>query len=227
MKRPTTILLTVLSLFIFAAGVSAQKRIKRTVLPKPIAQKPARLTAAAVFQNGSFTGTTYKNTSLSFAIALPDTWHLLGEETNRATLEAGAKSLKENRSEKYKEHLDQSLSKTAVLFQATPGKESDAYANGLIACAVEDKMSDHTTLAYVEENKKGMLGANPDLMLSKDTYQRTLGGLTFHAVDFERPKLYGVGFGQTLMVTQRRGLMFFFVLTYPNEEVRASLEAAF
>lgn len=215
------VILAALSLVIYAAGVSAQPRVKPTVKPKP-----TPLSASTIAENGSFMGNLYKNTSLGFEIKVPDGWRIMSDDTNRATLDVGKEIIKANKSKGAKTSLDRSISNTAVLFQATPMNEDNTQATGIFACGTETSTGAHTAATYVEMNKDLILTANPGAKVIKKTYQKMAGGVAFQAVDIEKPAQLG-GYTQTLMVTQRKGVMFFFVLTYPDDTSRDNLEGAF
>ena len=219
MKRTAAALFAALSVFILAGELSAQRRTK--VRPP----KPAPLTAAAIAQSGNFAGTLYTNKSLGFKITVPDGWKILDDSANRATLAAGGDIIKDNKSRTYKTEVDRSLSNAMLLFQAMPLDPTNTQATGVFACGVETATIGHTLASYMEMNKKIMLSSVPGSKLIRNTYSMTAGGAVFQAVDIERATLSGA-FKQTMMVTNRKGAMFFFVLTYPDDDGRKMLEEA-
>lgn len=172
------------------------------------------LTAQQIAESGSIEGNVYKNKFLGFSITIPQDWVLISEDANRALPEVG-RQMSATKPENEKQNIISSISNTRVLFMVLPFAPGDGRNAASIACGVE-KVPGFLLKTYAEQNKRFVLETK---RLKKDLYPQIIGGVRFNGFEVEGES-NGVSFDQIYLVASRKGVAFFFVLTFSGDTYR-------
>ncbi len=171
-------------------------------------------TAQQIAESGSIKGNVYNNKFLGFSITMPQDWVLISEDANRALPEVG-RQMSAAKPENEKQNIIASISNTRVLFMVLPYGPGSGRNAASIACGVE-KVPGFVLKTYVEQNKKFVLETK---RLKKDLYPQVIGGVRFTGFEVEGER-NGVSFDQIYLVASRKGVAFFFVLTFSGDTYR-------
>ena len=203
----------VLSLFILFINVIAFGQPRRTGAKTSPAgsQKTTDPSPQEIAESGSFDGKTYKNELLGFRISIPKGWTFASEDTNRTTLAAGRLKIKVNETAERQKAMDKSIANTRILFQTSPLPLGQPGNSAIFVCGFEKLSVPQTQEAYAEFNKKLVL-TSMNASLKKDLYSKMVNGIRFTAFDVETAK-NDLTINQTYMITHRKNMIFFFVLT--------------
>jgi|GEM_PF-3548166 len=213
----------VLVLFVFSFSLTAKAQSHGTEKAKNPPATTENLSAQEIAESGSYDGKVYRNEFLKLSITLPEKWTLLSDDVNKAALEAGKDEISKNKSQKGKEEVEKSISNTRVLFQALPFPPGSPDNTAVFACGIEKLQSTNSTVqTYAEQNKKLVLAANEKATLKKDLYSTVLDGVTFSTFEIAVEK-EGMSYNQTYIVTYRKGIAFFFVLTFFDNTYKETL----
>lgn len=220
MKISARVLFLIGALALFASFGSAQAKAKAKVKPTPKAVKAG---VETISRSGSFEGDIYTNTVLGVTISIPRGWTLIHDDANAKGLKASKDRITENRSESFKDQMEESVSNTRILFQALHNDPADYRSAGAFAGGIEDNAAGQTLSYYTKFNRDLVISSNPGSKLTRDIYQTILDGTPFQSFEVEIPSGEQTQ-KQTFLVTTRRGVLFFFVLTYLDDAGKRAME---
>ncbi len=206
-------LILLLALSVFVPISSAQAKVGKKATPKPV-----KLSVIKVAEAGTTVDQVYTNTLLGLTISIPDGWNVLVDDVNKDLLEAAKEKITANKSKTFTRAMDKSMASTRILFQA-----ANTEPVGMFLCGIESNSAGQTLASYTKFNKDLILSSNPGSKVTRDIYEKRLAGSMFKSFEVERP-LGGQTQKQTYFVTARRGFLFFFVLTYIDEDGEQAMQ---
>lgn len=159
--------------------------------------------------SGKFTTNHYENGDLGISIELPKGWLGYDEETNKKTLDKGHELIRQDKSKAAAKRIDESISKTRVLFQVSP-----AAGGAGISVGIESVPAGISSRQYAESNVS-MLRGVPNVKLTKDIYQKSLGNKPWETFDVEM-RVNGVTVKQQYFNRVQNGVALFFIATIVN-----------
>lgn len=211
-KRIKLTLLLTSVILIWHVAAAAQPG---TTTKVPLEKTPP--SSVEIAHSGSLENGVYKNTLVGFSVSTPTDWEITSDALIKAGFETSREMATRGKSEQEKSAIGRSISRTAVLFHAMG-------QGGAFSCGIETLPDPGLTIeSYVAQNQTLILSMHKDSRIVKPSYSKTVGGATFTAFHVEIPRTDQSVY-QTYVVTKRRDLMFFFVMTYVDTATRDKLE---
>lgn len=174
----------------------------------------AALTAQQISAAGKFDGQLYTNRQAGFSILMPGGWARTSESDDRATAEQGrnaTRALAARDSTQTRAAIETSISRTAILFQASSKPTRPGAGRALMSSGIEVFSRQMTIDRYIRDNKSLVL-RNPAYKLTNDVHTRRFGQADFVVFEIESES-DGKPFRQIYAATVRGEFAIFFVFT--------------